>query len=84
MFYIKTRLNDSIELKVDLYDDEIFTACPSCGKEMQFEPKEIAEILADDGEFASTVVYCSSCSKKKQDIPNNKLVVITNGTNKNS
>lgn len=75
MFYVKTKINDSIEMKVDLYDDEIFTACPKCGREIQLEPKEIANILVGDGEFASTSVCCSDCSKNDQS-PNNRLVVI--------
>ena len=37
MFYIKTSISNSIELKVDLYTDEIYTQCPKCGKEIQLE-----------------------------------------------
>lgn len=64
MFYIKTQINDSIELKVDLYDDQIFTQCPNCGKEMQVESEKIPEIFKDGGDFASTSFFCSECSKK--------------------
>lgn len=75
MFYVKTKLNDSIEIKVDLYEDEIFTACPNCGKEIQLESTEIGNILKVGGDFASTNVYCADCSKKLHP-PKTSLVVI--------
>lgn len=64
MFYVKTNLNENIEIKVDLYDDEIFTQCPKCGKEIQVEPEELAEIIKNQG-LASTSIYCEECSKKR-------------------
>ncbi|RIJ64129.1 hypothetical protein [Rummeliibacillus sp. POC4] len=75
MFYVKTKLNDSIEIKVDLYEGEIFTACPKCGKEIQLESTDIIQIFQDGGDFASTSFYCHECSKIMHS-SNNKLVVI--------
>lgn len=63
MFYIKTSINDNVEIKVDLYDDEIYTQCANCGKEMQVETGILKEVLKD-GDFASTSLYCEECSKE--------------------
>lgn len=62
MFYIKTDINNSMEIKVDIYDDEIYTQCPKCGKEMQVEKEDLIQVL-QDGDFASTSIYCEECSK---------------------
>lgn len=75
MFYVKTKINDSIEMKVDLYDDEIFTVCPKCGKEIQIESTDIIQIFQDGGDFASTNFYCYECSNNTHSL-NNNLVVI--------
>ena len=63
MFYIKTSISNSIEIKVDLYEDEIYTQCPKCGKEIQLETEELANIIKDQA-LASTSVYCEQCSKE--------------------
>ena len=63
MFYIKTKVNDDIELKVNLYADEIFTQCPKCGIEFEVEPDLLAGILSSGGDFAGTRIYCKFCSE---------------------
>ena len=63
MFYVKTNLNKNIEIKVDLYDDEIFTQCPKCGKEIQVDNETLANILKD-ADLSSTSLYCGKCSKE--------------------
>lgn len=62
MFYVKTNLNKNIEIKVDLYDDEIFTQCPKCGKEIQVDNETLANILKD-ADLIGTSLYCVECSK---------------------
>lgn len=62
MFYVKTNLNENIEIKVDLYDDEIFTQCPKCRKEIQVDNETLANILKDT-DLANTSLYCEECSK---------------------
>lgn len=64
MLYVKTRLNDQVEIKVELYDDEIFTSCVSCGKEMQVEPEEVADIINEGCDFVGTSFYCPNCLPK--------------------
>ena len=65
MFYARTKINSEVEIKIDLYEDEIFTQCPNCGQEIQLPPKELAEIIKEHG-ITGTSVYCEKCSKKMQ------------------
>ena len=63
MIYHKTSINDEIEIRLPVYDDELFCICPGCGKEVELDSKDLIEILKD-GDFAGTSVYCKDCSKK--------------------
>lgn len=63
MFYIKTEISDNVGIKVDLYDDEIYTQCPKCGKEIQIETEVLKQVL-EDGDLASSSLYCEKCSKE--------------------
>lgn len=63
MFYLRTKIAEEIEIKIPLYNDEIFTQCRECGKEINYEPQELVEIL-HGGDFASTSVICSDCFEK--------------------
>ena len=67
MFYVKTKIGDGAEINVELYEDEIFSDCICCGKRMDFEPKELADILLDGGGFASTSIKCATCCKERGD-----------------
>lgn len=63
MIYVKIELADSAELRMPLYEDEIFSACPQCGKEAPVHPEHLIEILKDkDSDFPGTSVYCDDCS----------------------
>ncbi|PKR86126.1 hypothetical protein [Heyndrickxia camelliae] len=64
MFYVKTKINDHVEIKIDLYEDEIFTQCPDCGVEQEVDNQTLISVLEDDGDFASTSIYCADCSQK--------------------
>lgn len=66
LLYVKAKINDQIEIKVDLYEDEIFTSCGTCGKEMEVEPEEIAEIIKSDSDFVGTTYYCKDCGLPKK------------------
>lgn len=63
MFYVKTKISDDVEVKVDLYDDEIYTQCPKCGKEIQVETGELNQVL-ENGDLANSSLYCENCSKE--------------------
>ncbi len=60
MFYVKENLNDALEVKVEINDENVFTHCPVCLKEMQVD---LAEVLKD-GDLFATSVLCSKCSRK--------------------
>lgn len=42
MIYIK-RVDDDLEIKIDIYGDEFYEQCVECGKERQIEPEEMAQ-----------------------------------------
>lgn len=62
MFYIKKKIDNDIELRVDLYDDEIYTKCPKCGKEINVETEDLKLVLKE-GDLSSSTLYCEECSK---------------------
>ena len=62
MFYVKERLNDSLEISIEITDENVFCHCPMCGVEVMVD---IAEILGDgESDLFGTAIYCSECSKK--------------------
>ncbi len=64
MLYTKIQLNDHMEVKVDLYEDQIFSTCPKCSKEEPVDTKMIIDILSDGGDFSGTSIYCEQCTKE--------------------
>lgn len=64
MLYLKTHITDEIEIKVPIYDDEIFSYCLDCSKEMQIETEELVQILRD-GSLCGTSIRCADCTKNK-------------------
>lgn len=65
MFYVKKEIGNDIVVKIDLYDDEIYTQCPICGEEIQIDGEFLAQIL-NGGDLIGTSVYCEKCSKKRR------------------
>lgn len=65
IIYHKLSVNDEVEIRVPIYNDEIFTQCPGCGKEIQVEPDTLAEIIKDGGDMGGTSIYCKECSLKR-------------------
>jgi len=62
MFYVKERLNDSMEISIEITDENVFCHCLMCGVEVMVD---IAEILGDgESDLFGTAIYCSECSKK--------------------
>ena len=62
MFYVKERVNDSMEISIEITDENVFTHCPMCGFEVSVD---IAEILSDgESDLYGTAVFCDGCSKK--------------------
>ena len=62
MFYVKERLNDSMEISIEITDENVFFFFLMCGVEVMVD---IAEILGDgESDLFGTAIYCSECSKK--------------------
>lgn len=64
MFYVKERLNDSVEVSTLITDENVFCHChcPMCGTQVSVD---IAEILGDgESDLFGTAIFCSKCSKK--------------------
>lgn len=62
MFYVKERLSDTLEISIQITDENVFCYCPMCGSEVSVD---IAEILNNgESDLFGTAIYCSECSKK--------------------
>ena len=62
MFYVKERLNDSMEISIEITDENVFFFFSMRGVEVMID---IAEIRGDgESDFFGTAIYCSECSKK--------------------
>jgi len=62
MFYVKEKLNDTMEVSIEITDENVFCHCPMCGVEFMVD---IAEIFCDgESDLYGTSIYCSECSKK--------------------
>lgn len=63
MFYVKEKVNDSVEVTVEIHDDNVFCTCPGCGCEVFID---LADLFNDgEGDLYGTAVYCSKCSKSR-------------------
>ena len=60
MFYIKTKQYSGKTITTEITDENVFTRCPECGREM---PIDLAEIFADgEGDLFSTQIFCAACT----------------------
>lgn len=64
MIYVKAKLNDDVEIKVDLYGDEFRFSCPKCARERDISIEDVADIVKNGGDLAGTVVYCEQCTEE--------------------
>lgn len=62
MFYVKERINDAMEVTVEINDENVFGTCPECGTEVQVD----LEVLSRDEllDLFGMAVCCADCSKK--------------------
>lgn len=62
MFYIKTKQLSGKAVTTEITDENVFTRCPECGREI---PIDLAEIFSDgEGDLFSTQVFCAACAKE--------------------
>ena len=63
MFYLKTKLANGKVIKTDITDENVFTRCPDCGREL---PIDLVEVFSDgEGDLFSTNIVCSTCTRKR-------------------
>lgn len=61
MFYVKEKLGENLEVKVDITYDNVFCRCPICGAETKVY---LDDILQDsEGGIEDTAVCCDKCSE---------------------
>ncbi len=64
MFFVKEKINDVIEVSIEINDENVFCTCPKCGKEVRVDLVEVLE----GGDLVSTQVCCNTCSETMSDI----------------
>lgn len=64
MFYVKEKINDSMEISIEINDENVFCTCPKCGKEVGVDLVEVLE----EGDLLSTQVCCNTCSETMRHI----------------
>ena len=64
MFYVKERINDSMEISIEINYENVFCTCSKCGKEVRVDLVEELE----EGDLFSTQVCCNTCSETMRDI----------------
>ncbi len=57
MFYVKATLAEGVEINIDITDENVYTRCPVCGKEMNVDIVEYAR--GTEFDLCGTSVYCS-------------------------
>ena len=63
MFYVKEKLSEAAEVRVEIHDDNVYCTCPGCGCEVQVD---LIDVLCNDqGDLYSTSVYCTDCSMER-------------------
>lgn len=64
MFYVKEKINNSMEISIEINDENVICTCPKCGKEVGVDLVEVLE----EGDLVSTQVCCNTCSETMRDI----------------
>lgn len=63
MFYAKEKLTDTVEVKVELNDENVFCTCPDCGTEVGVD---LSCVFADGiGDMYGTAVLSKECAKRR-------------------
>ena len=62
MFYVKETINDAVEVKVEINDENVYCRCLRCGAEVQVD---LNEFFGDeDFDLYGTSLFCSDCGRK--------------------
>lgn len=64
MFYVKEKINDTVEITLEIHDDNVFCICPGCGCEVCID---LVETFGDGlGDLYGTDVYCPECGRLRK------------------
>lgn len=66
MIFIKAKITDDVEIRVDLYGDEFGSYCPQCGREHDLDIETVASIINDGGDLGSTDIFCQECTRSRR------------------
>ena len=58
MYYVKATLASDYEIKIPLHDVDIGLSCDGCGKELDWEASEIADVIS---ECSRAHTFCKTC-----------------------
>ncbi len=83
MIYIKKNFSTDLEVKIDVYEDEFYTVCPKCGKEIHLDFEMLKDLVNSDCDFAGTNIICENCANENQEVKDISLKLIES-QNKNS
>ncbi len=62
MFYVKAKIGEDSEIKIDITDENVFCRCPKCGGETRVY---LDDVLKDENsDLYGTAVFCDECSNK--------------------
>lgn len=64
MIYIKKEYGIDLEVNLAVYEDEFYSICPCCGKEVNLDKGMLIHVL-QEGDMTGTSFYCEECSRKK-------------------
>ena len=63
MFYVKEKLTETVEISVEINDENVYCTCPCpcCGCEVNVD---LSEVFSDGiSDLYGTSVYCKKCSE---------------------
>jgi len=73
MFYIKGKKKGGKTTRTDITDENVFTRCPECGRELAVN---LAEVFSDgEGCLFSTNIICSACTRKRGRISDMRITL---------
>lgn len=63
MFFVREKISDTVEITVEIHDDNVFCTCPGCSCEVEIN---LAELFSNgNGDLYGTAVYCPECSRSR-------------------
>jgi len=71
MFYVKENISETVEVTMEIHDENVFCTCPDCGCEV---PVDLAELFGGgEGDLYSTAICCTKCSLARQEVGDGQI-----------